>query len=472
MKKTSLFAYTFLLSLTGLSQDLREEFLRFRSSQEIAFLEEVRRQDSIFAVAIKENWMSFQLNEPYEYLPSYPKPTSQPKNEQEIPSRNYQVDSEAKKLRTFRPTIYEHLDFYPEEDLEIAFDFYGQDCQFKYPSSLIEQVKFEPTKEFVADFWQMVSQRPYQKVLNELVQFKERLNVPGFGLTIILEEFTRRLGLTGDMAILYNWFFLSKAGYDTRVGFSQGEPFLIIASETRLYGKPYFKEGASTYYVLASGVKEIETFSEVRTGASAPVDFFFLDAPDLSIDAKQKSFSFTHGEVEYHWEIYYNQHLVDFLEEFPFVDLPAYLNSKGSFLLEKSLRKAITPDLKDKSQVEIIALLLSFSQKAFDYETDQIQFGRERVFYPEQFIHFEKSDCDDRAVFFNYLISLFTEVKTVALLFPQHIAIGANLPQPAFGETVDYAGSRFTFCDPTFYNAPIGTVIPQADRNQMKVLSF
>ena len=124
------------------------------------------------------------------------------------------------------------------------------------------------------------------------------------------------------------------------------------------------------------------------------------------------------------------------------------------------------------TETEAVSLMLSFTQKAFEYQTDQLQFGIEKIMYPDEFIHFDKSDCDDRVVFMNYLIDLFTDVKTVALLFPQHIALGAKLPLPAYGETVDYAGNRFTFCDPTFYNAPLGTVIPQADRSKMEVLSF
>lgn len=454
------------------SQDLSDEFARFRSSQEQAFLEEAKRQDSVFALAILENWKSFQLNEPYEYLPEYPKPESQPENTEELQQINYQAEPTLQKLRSFEPVTYEHIDYYPEEDSRVEFEFYGQQCSLKYPSGLVVDLSYKSSKEYVSDFWKEASDRPFQKLVNDLVLLKKELNIPGYGFTLMLKDFAKRLEVPEKEAIMYQWFLLSKAGYNTKVGFSQGNSFLIVASETKIFGKPYFVEDGITFYVLEDHVKEIETYGKVKTEAKAAINFVFENAPDLPLKPASKNFQFTHGEVEYSWELYYNLNVVELLEDFPLVELPSYFNSKGSFLLEKSLKKQIEAELKDKTQIEAVALLLSFTQKAFEYQTDQLQFGEEKILFPDQFIHYQKSDCDDRVVFLNYLINLFTEVKTVALLFPQHIALGAKLPMPAYGETVDYAGNRFIFCDPTFYNAPLGTVIPQADREQMKVLSF
>lgn len=469
-----------ILALLGLqlvpyatcAQELSDEFARFKSSQEQGFLQEVKKQDSIFALAIKENWKSFQLNEPYEYLPEYPKPEIQPENTEELQQINYKAEPELQKLRTFEPVTYEHLDFYPEEDRQIEFEFYGQACSLKYPSSFTFDLDYSATKEFVGDFWQVASDRPYQKLVNDLVNLKRQLNIPGFGFTILLKDFTSGFDLANNEAVMYQWFLLSKAGYNAKVGFSNGNSFIIVASDTKIYGKPYFIEDDVTYYVMDDQVSTIETYGKVKTNAKVAIDFVFEEAPDLPLNPKSKSFQFVHGDMEYNWEIYYNMNVVNMLENFPLVELPSYFNSKGSFLLEKSLKKQIGEDLKNKTQVEVVSLLLSFTQKAFEYQTDQLQFGKEKILFPDQFIHFQQSDCDDRVVFLNYLIQLFTEVKTVALLFPQHIALGAKLSMPTYGESVDYAGNRFIFCDPTFYNAPLGTVIPQADRDRMKVLSF
>lgn len=472
MRKFLASLWMLLSAMVGISQDLADEFKRFRSDQEQEFLEERRRQDSIFAAEIRKNWKSFELNEPYEHLPEYPKPEAQPENDEELVPRNYQAKPQNQKLRTFEPIEYEHLDYYPEEDKLASFNFYGQECELNYPSGLLFASNFEASNDYVADFWSLASKKPYQKVVNDLIVLKKELNIPGYGFSILIDDFAKNLDVSDNESKMYHWFLLTKAGYNARVGFSNGRPLLIVASEMKIYGKPYFEEEGVTYYVLDDQARQIETYGKVATQASSALDFVFEEAPDLPLSPKSKQFQFVHGGTEYSWEIYYNMNVVNLLEDFPLVELPAYFNSRGSFLLERSLKKQLSEDLKNMTETEAVSLMLSFTQKAFEYQTDQLQFGIEKIMYPDEFIHFDKSDCDDRVVFMNYLIDLFTDVKTVALLFPQHIALGAKLPLPAYGETVDYAGNRFTFCDPTFYNAPLGTVIPQADRSKMEVLSF
>lgn len=472
MKQSLVFICFFFYALLASAQDLQEEFARFRSSQSQEFLQEVKKQDSIFALAIKENWKSFQLNRPYEYLPEYPKPVAQPENTEDLQQINYTAQPVPQKLRTFEPVEYEALDFYPEEDNLAEFNFYGQECTIKYASSITTDIRYTATKEYVSDFWRSTSQRPYQKLVNDLITLKKQLNIPGYGFNILIRDFSKYLNIGEKEAVMYQWFLLSKAGYNAKVGFSESKPVLIVASETKIYGKPYFEEDDMTFYVLDEDVSEIETYGKTETDAKAAIDFVFEEAPDLPLNPRSKRFQFVHGDIEHEWELFYNMNVVSLLDDFPHVELPSYFNSKGSFLLERSLQKQIGETIAEMTQVEAVSLLLSFTQKAFEYQTDQIQFGEERVFFPDQFIHYQMSDCDDRVVFLNYLIGLFTDVKTVALLFPQHIALGAKLPMPAYGESVDFGGNRFIFCDPTFYNAPPGAVIPQADRDQMKVLIF
>ena len=52
MRKFLASLWMLLSAMVGISQDLADEFKRFRSDQEQEFLEERRRQDSIFAAEI------------------------------------------------------------------------------------------------------------------------------------------------------------------------------------------------------------------------------------------------------------------------------------------------------------------------------------------------------------------------------------------------------------------------------------
>ncbi|MCP4456553.1 MAG: hypothetical protein GY816_00765 [Cytophagales bacterium] len=72
----------------------------------------------------------------------------------------------------------------------------------------------------------------------------------------------------------------------------------------------------------------------------------------------------------------------------------------------------------------------------------------------------------------DYLIRLFTDFDTVAILFPQHVALAIQLPGKIYGESVLYKGRKYTFFDPTYFNAPLGAVIPEVDKSKAKILNI
>ncbi len=455
------------------AQDLQKEFEKFRSSHEQDFLKEVRRQDSIFAQQIIKNWRSISLNPPLEKEIEQPKPKVLPETIDTVRNLNYKIEpAPAKKLRSISPVQYEHLDYYPDEDLSISSDFYGQEYQIGFPTSFVVEKEVVFERSFVSDFWVEMSKRPYQKLMNDLLLVKDQLNIPGYGFYLLSQDFAEQLNVSEDLKPFYVWFLMLKAGYDTRIGFSKNNPVIILASDVRIYGKNYFTEGDKHYYIFGEHDDSVNSYGEVYGKELSGIDFLINEPLDFPLKPVQKQYKFSHDNEEFQWSIYYNQNVFELLENFPQTEISTYLNARGSFLLERSLGKLLKDQLQGKSESEQVAFLMSFVQKAFDYETDQLQFGREKVMYPEQIIHYSKSDCDDRTVMLSYLLRTFTDVKSIALLFPQHIALAVKLPMPTFGETVDYMGNRFTFCDPTFYNAPLGTVIPDADRSRMEVLSY
>ena len=132
----------------------------------------------------------------------------------------------------------------------------------------------------------------------------------------------------------------------------------------------------------------------------------------------------------------------------------------------------MTPYLVEKSDIEKVNFLLEFVQKGFAYQADSRQFGRERVMFPEEVLFHQFSDCDDRVVLLSYLLRIFVDIPAIGVGFPQHVALGLKLASAVSGESIKYNGYVFTFCDPTYLNAPLGSVIPTANRDEIKVIEF
>ena len=117
---------------------------------------------------------------------------------------------------------------------------------------------------------------------------------------------------------------------------------------------------------------------------------------------------------------------------------------------------------------------MNFVQTAFDYKTDEQQFGYEKYFYPEEVIAYPYSDCEDRSALFAWLVSNYTDAKVVGLQYEGHLATAV-----CFGEDTDiegdmfsYAGKRYYVCDPTYINASIGMTMPQFKDKMPKIIKM
>jgi hypothetical protein len=119
-----------------------------------------------------------------------------------------------------------------------------------------------------------------------------------------------------------------------------------------------------------------------------------------------------------------------------------------------------------------VNILLRFVQTAFQYKTDQDQFGREKPFFPEETIYYPFSDCEDRSVLFAYLVRNLTGLEVVGLDYPGHIATAVRFPTQVPGESVGYQGKRFVVCDPTYINAGAGMCMPQFKSVTPNVIAF
>jgi hypothetical protein len=91
---------------------------------------------------------------------------------------------------------------------------------------------------------------------------------------------------------------------------------------------------------------------------------------------------------------------------------------------------------------------MRFTRDAFVYETDQQNFGKEKRLSPEQTLLYDRSDCDDRAGLFFYLVKEIYNLPMIAMLYPTHITIAVQFDTPV-GKPVLYNGKSYSVCDPT-----------------------
>ena len=106
-------------------------------------------------------------------------------------------------------------------------------------------------------------------------------------------------------------------------------------------------------------------------------------------------------------------------------------------------------------------MLLRFVQTAFEYQTDDEQFGREKYLIPDETLYYGICDCEDRSILFAHLVRKLVGLPVVGLDYPGHIATAVQFSQRLPGAYVNYEGEDYLICDPTYINADIGMVMPQ-----------
>ena len=87
----------------------------------------------------------------------------------------------------------------------------------------------------------------------------------------------------------------------------------------------------------------------------------------------------------------------------------------------------------------------------------------DRTFFADESMYYPYCDCEDRSVLFSRLVRDLMNLDVVLIYYPGHLATAVKFSQPVNGDYITYDGDRYTICDPTYINAPVGMTMPDMD---------
>jgi hypothetical protein len=168
----------------------------------------------------------------------------------------------------------------------------------------------------------------------------------------------------------------------------------------------------------------------------------------------------------------YDRNYVSILEEFPLMRPEVMFASPASEQLHKQIESQIMPVIEAMPTQQALNFLLRFSQKAFEYQTDTEQFGHEKYMTPDQIVYHNNSDCDDRSIFFAYLVRNFMGLEVMAVTWPGHMATAVEASDDFSGDLISFNDKTFLICDPTYIGANSGYTMPQFLNQPMQAHPF
>jgi hypothetical protein len=344
-------------------------------------------------------------------------------------------------------------------------DFFGETIPLHYVKGDFQYNLNSLTNEEVANCWEKISQSYYSELIDSIINFQENHNLNDWGVFTVINEFSEKLNSTNSFhkSSILTVFILNQLGYDAKISFNQDRLFCMVHVDQQIYDVPFIELEDKIYYFLEYSnadkpFKSIKTYNSNFSNNPKSFNLFLLRPLVLNSSQIVKTVANDMGQNVI---INLNKNVISFYKNYPQVDLIVYANASVSKEFQESIVSYFQPILKNKTQVESVSYILNFCQFQFDYANDRDQFGYEKPFFCEENFFYPKNDCEDRSIFFSFIVREILHQDIVLLHYPGHIATAVQIDDFVNGDYFLLNDKKYYICDPTYIGASIGMTMPQ-----------
>lgn len=356
------------------------------------------------------------------------------------------------------------IDEPPAEDKPtFGFSFHGTPCKVHLNETLKYKLA-DATEKSASDMWQHLSDPVYDGLISDCLNLRKDLQLGDWGYINLLQTLTTKFyGSVSNEAILTQMYILTQSGYSSRIARTDNKWVLLVPFNAILYNYSYFSIDGKQYYILdkEKGSCSYYLFNQAFPKEQVP-SLRMNASPRLAYKAAASRTLASRRFPSLRVTITENLNLIDFYNEYPLSTKWDYYSAAS---LSEKTKQALYPVLKQqiagKSAYDAANMLINFVQTAFDYQTDQQQFGYERPLYGDETLYYPYSDCEDRSILYSILVRELIGLDVVLLLYPGHLATAVNFPDnKAHGYHFTWKDKVYTICDPTYIGADAGDCMP------------
>ena len=463
-KQYGLFSLLFFLSLSLHASSFED----FKHTQNNQFTNYKDKRDAAFENYLKASWQEYTAKAA-KSLYEKPKPKNiAPSVERKIIAIGPRVNIKIKKevLKKELVVIVKPVNIIKENENnleDISFDFFGKKLLFDI-NNQIKSAKYYPQNQLgISSVFKAFASSDYEDTLINIQTICKDLKLNDWATYLLVKQLSEEIFDSNDESSLFTWFMLNKLGYDVKIGLSKDHVVLLHYSHKQIYATPAYSFNEKKYYHISqyskSSKNRVYTYEQNYPDADKPLDLELRELPLFGEDLRKRKLHFEHLKKEYVVSFSYNQNLINFMATYPQADYDTFFNAP----LTNDIYMSIAKDLKKYIDMEHsstgINFVLNFVQKAFLYERDDEQFGREKVMFAYETLYYDKSDCEDRAILFATLVKELFNISVVGVKYKDHMATALYIPMK--GDSVIKDGKRFVIADPTYINANIGQSMPK-----------
>lgn len=355
----------------------------------------------------------------------------------------------------------------------ISVFFYGTSVEFPMDKSL----KFTIAEVSDVGFyraWTRLAKAKTQPVVTICQNLRESMNLNGWAtyklVTMISEQLVLLNMLGKNESAVLGAYLLNQMGLDAKVAcLNNSHLFVACSSEERFASVPFMPYEGKRYYLFGNEVSrdmQGRIFPPLAKDAKNQVELKALDFSESSLIRFEKNYlppQIYNSSIDSSMstEVSVNKNLIDFYADMPqVIDLSFYARQPLDPDVEQQLLTPLKEALDNKNEVEAVNMILKFMHTAFNYMTDIENFGYEKSYYKEEIFYYPYNDCEDRSIFFSYLVEKLVGLDTIILEYPGHASTGVRFNQQVTGDYIALDGFNYVLCDPSYLNSEAGSSNP------------
>ena len=352
----------------------------------------------------------------------------------------------------------------PKGDDKFKYDFYGMEAFIPNIDFTIAE-SINASSETGKNWKSLADQEGGVETARQLFGLAQQLGLNGY-LTFRLTEsyVNQKFKNSNDRARMSAIHFLmSNMGYDVRLA-DLGDTFTVMMpfDQKVVYGLASKTIDNRKYCMLMPEGYTPPTQAFRFTTCALPNDALGktsdLRLTGLSIPFKPKEFEITRNGLTIKGVV--NENLKSLLHRYPQMSAGDFASS----WIDQGLREDIVNQLKTQmegmGEKQAINTLMSLCHYGFKYSTDQDYHGFEKPYFFEENFLYDYNDCEDRAIFFSYLVWNALGLPCQLIQYPGHESVAIAAMSDINGCYYDTEGVKYYSSDPTYCGSSIGQVMP------------
>ncbi len=345
---------------------------------------------------------------------------------------------------------------------QIRFELYG--LQLGVPAPRLDATLYSADQQEVVAFWKRINESGMQKCVETLQQHATNYHLGDWCTFKAVESYAQQWANGNRHAerVMMQYLMLSM-GYDVRLAIADNSLYLLLPIEQKVYSNSYIPIDEMKYYIYPS---TIPANSRIYS-CSIPSDeecgrqLNLIINPAYLLPENQHHFMISYGGLTAEGSV--NKNVIALQQEYPSMDIYCYASSVADDKVRKKVVSQLKTQVAGMTETEAANALLHFVQRGFEYQTDGQQFGEgvEKSFFFDETLYFPYCDCEDRSIFYAYLVREILGLDVLLIGYPGHecTAVALSVPPPSYTGFA-YKGKKYYICDPTYMGADVGMCMP------------